>query len=183
MPDSKFVSVAKPKITGGALRGPITSVLPTDSSTALAATILPVGYVGPGGVKQKADRKSEKFRAWGGAVVHVAQTEFGESYTLTLLESSNADVLKAVYGEANVTVTGTAPDQKIAVKHNELELPAEVWVFDMLMGKKTRRIVLPNAKITSTGDVSYVDSELISYEIEIDAMPDASGNVAYEYVG
>ena len=183
MPDSKLVSTAKPKITGGVSIGPAGATLPTDATTAVGATILPMGYVGEDGISQNIDRNIEKFKAWGGAVVHSAQTEFGETFKFTLLESANADVLKAVYGDANVTVTGTAPNVTIAVKHNDAEVPAKVFVFDMLTGSRSRRIAVPLGKLSLSGEVKYAGSDLISYEVEVDALPDASGNTAYEYVG
>lgn len=41
----------------------------------------------------------------GGRIVKVLQTEYNHSFKFVLLESLNADVLKAIYGASNVTVT------------------------------------------------------------------------------
>lgn len=184
-PNSSNVSVAKPKVTGGVARGALDAILPTDANTQLDDTITGLGYVAEGGLKLKMDRKSEKQRAWGGAIIHVSQTEFGETYTFTLVESRNAEVLKSVFGEGNITVTvGSQPDgsdSSIVIRHNEQEPPMSVWVFDMKAGKD-RRIVIPRGALSDVGDITYADKDLIAYQVSIDALPDESGNSAYEYI-
>ena len=169
--------------TGGVAAGPIDSTLPTDATTALPAGVTPLGLVGDEGVSLTRERSTDDIRAWGGQIVRTVQTEFSETATLQFLESDNAEVLKEVYGKDNVTVTGTAPHQTIAIKHNEKELPARVFVFDMKDGDKRRRLVLPNAQITATEDITYVHSDIIRYGVTITAYPDEAGNCAYEYIG
>lgn len=165
--------------TGGVASGPLGTALPTDTKTELADGFVKLGLVGEDGVSLTVDRSTEDIIAWGGQKVRVIQTEKSETATLTLLESEKVEVLKAVYGEGNVT---TGAGGEIAVKHNEAQLPAGVWVFDMKDGNSRRRLVLPNAQVTSTGDINYVHSDVIKYELEITAYPDESGNSAYEYI-
>ena len=58
-----------------------------------------------------------------------------------------------------------------------------MYVFEILLtGDRVKRIVVPNAKITEVGDVSYVDGEPIGYEVTLSAFPDADGNTATEYI-
>ena len=57
-----------------------------------------------------------------------------------------------------------------------------MFVFDMKDGDKRRRLVLPNAQITSTEDITYVHSDIIRYGVTITAYADEDGNCAYEYV-
>lgn len=185
MNDAKNISVAKPKATGGVARGPAGTDLPTDATAALATDLAGLGYVGKGGLKLKQDRKVEKFTAWGGKIVHVAQTEFGETWTLSLIESRKDKVLEAIFGEDRVTVTegvdGALPS--IHVEHSEDEQDPCVWVFDMKTGKTAgRRVVLPMGKLTEVGDVTYSDDELIAYEVTIDALPGDDGVCAHEYI-
>ena len=165
--------------TGGVAAGPIDSTLPTDATTALPAGVTPLGLVGDEGVSLTRERSTDDIRAWGGQIVRTVQTEFSETATLQFLESDKAEVLKEVYGEGNVTVSGT----DIAIKHNEQELPPRVFVFDMKDGDKRRRLVLPNAQITGTEDITYVHSDIIRYGVTITAYPDEDGNCAYEYIG
>ena len=165
--------------TGGVAAGPINSTLPTDATTALPVGIVALGLVGDEGVSLTRERSTDDIRAWGGQIVRTVQTEFSETATLQFLESDKAEVLKEVYGEGNVTVTGG----NIAIKHNERELPSRVFVFDMKDGDKRRRLVLPNAQITATEDITYVHSDIIRYGVTITAYPDEAGNCAYEYIG
>ena len=187
MVGTKGIVIALPKpmvgvpltATGGVAAGPIDSTLPVDATTALGAGISPLGLVGDEGVALTRERSTDDIRAWGGQIVRTVQTEFSETATLQFLESDKAEVLKEVYGEGNVTVTGG----NIAIKHNEQELPPRVFVFDMKDGDKRRRLVLPNAQITATEDITYVHSDIIRYGVTITAYPDEDGNCAYEYIG
>ena len=165
--------------TGGVAAGPIDSTLPTDATTTLPAGVTPLGLVGDEGVSLTRERSTDDIRAWGGQIVRTVQTEFSETATLQFLESDKAEVLKEVYGEDNVTVTGG----NIAITHNEQTLPSRVFVFDMKDGDKRRRLVLPNAQITGTEDITYVHSDIIRYGVTITAYPDEDGNCAYEYIG
>lgn len=179
------MSLPKPMVgapisaTGGVAAGPLDSTLPTDATTALPSGITALGLVGDEGVSLTRERSTDDIRAWGGLIARTVQTEFSETATLQFLESDKAEVLKEVYGEDNVTVTGG----NIAIKHNEQTLPSRVFVFDMKDGDKRRRLVLPNAQITATEDIAYVHSDVIRYGVTITAYPDEAGNCAYEYIG
>ena len=57
------------------------------------------------------------------------------------------------------------------------------WVFDMILkGGILKRIVVPSAKVTEVGDITYTDEDAIGYETTITAMPDSEGNTHYEYL-
>ena len=43
------------------------------------------------------------------------------------------------------------------------------------------RIVVPNAKITELGDLSYKKDSAIGYDVTLSAMLDANGNTSYDY--
>ena len=89
------------------------------------------------------------------------------------------EVLKAVYGDDNVT--GTL-DTGITVKANSNEAESCAWVFDMILKNAIKRIVVPSASVTEVADIVYKDSEAIGYETTIKATPDSSGNTHYEYI-
>lgn len=165
--------------TGGVAAGPVDSTLPTDATSDLPADLTPLGLVGDEGVALTRERSTDDIRAWGGQIVRTVQTEFSETASLQFLESDKAEVLREVYGEDNVTVSGGT----IAIKHNEQTLPPRAFVFDIKDGGKRRRLVLPNAQITETDEITYVHSDIIRYGVTITAYPDEAGNCAYEYVG
>lgn len=171
------ILVASPATaTGGVLGAPLGSTLPTDATTAVDAAFVSHGYVSEDGLTMAVSRSTEKIRAWGGDTVRVVQTEHDVTFTLTLLETSEASA-KAVFGDDNVTVTGGKID--IVVKSDAL--PEKAWVFDMKDGDKKGRVVVPNGQITETGDTQFVHSDATGWEVTLEATPDESGNKAYIY--
>ena len=86
-----------------------------------------------------------------------------------------------MYSDDNVT--GTTLANGLAVTANGNDQEDACWVFDMILrGGVLKRIVLPDAKISELGEISYTDSDAIGYEITLSCMPDASGNTHYEYI-
>lgn len=174
------VSVAKPGASGAIFRAPLGTTLPPSAKTALDAAFVELGHVSEDGITNTAEISSDAIKAWGGERVYVYQSEKTDEFGLTLIESLNADVLKAVYGDDNVDGT-IATELSINVNADEQEEAS--WVIDMVLrGGYLKRIVIPDGKITETGEITYKDDEAVGYEITIAALPDTSSNTHYEYV-
>ena len=174
------VTTGKPKVAGAVYRAPSGTSAPTDSTTALATAFKCLGYCSEDGLSNNNSPSSESIRAWGGDIVYTYQSEKDDTFTLKLIESLNLDVLKTVYGDANVT--GTLA-QGLVVKANATEMPESVWAIDMVLrGGGTKRIVIPCGKVSEIGEIKYADNEAVGYEITISCMPDATGNTHYEYL-
>ena len=175
------VSAGGPKVSGAIFRAPVGTTLPTDASTALNSAFKELGYISDDGLTNSNSVTSNKIKAWGGAVVLTIQDEKNDQFKFTPIESLNAEVLKAVYGDANVSVDGTTGD--ITVNATAAEAIEYAWVFDVAMrGGTLKRIVLPNAKISELGDIVYKSDAAIGYPITLDAFPDANGKTHYEYI-
>lgn len=174
------VSAGKPARTGAIYRAPLSTTLPTDASTQLNVAFKALGYVSEDGLTNENSPSSEDIRAWGGDVVLTVQTEKPDTFHFTMIEALNTDVLKAVYGDTNVTgalATG------LTVTANGADQADASWVFDMVLrGGVLKRIVIPDGKITEIGEISYADADAIGYEVTLSCMPDASGNTHYEYM-
>lgn len=170
------VLAGKPLATGGVLVADVGSTAPTDATTALDAAFKAAGYVGEDGLTETIDRSTDKIKAWGGDTVKIVQTDFAVTYQFTFLETLNVDVLKTIYGAANVTTTAATSTKGTlhAVKLNSADLPSKAFVFEMKDGVARIRIHVPEGKITELGEVTYADGEVIGYQVTVEALPNSA---------
>lgn len=178
------VLAGKPLTTGGVLIAPMGTALPTTAVAVPAAGFVAAGYIGDDGVTESVDRSTDKVKAWGGDTVKVLSTDFGVTYQFSFLESLNTDVLKTVYGDANVAVTAATSTTGTlrTVKINNDDLPHKQFIFEIKDGPARIRIVIPDGQITEVGEITYNDGEVISYSVTVEAFEDAAGNNAYKYL-
>lgn len=176
--DTKNVVAGRPLSTGGVLRGPLGTALPTDVTTAPGVAFKALGYVSEDGLTETVERSTDKIRAWGGDTVKVVQTEYGVTYSFTLIEATREDVLKAVYGEGNVTTTPATPSAGAlsTVVLNSETLEHAAWIFEIKDGDARIRIVVPDGQVTEIGEVTYADGEAVGYEVTVEAFRDEAIN-------
>lgn len=171
MPNASNVLNGKPKVTGGVRYARGLTTFPTDASSALTASVLDAGYVSEDGLVETVDASDDKIKAWGGDIVKIVRTEHSVSYTFTLIESKNADALKLLFGEENVTVAAG----KITVNKTATMIPRASFIFDMRDGKEDIRILVKDGQPSISGDVNFTDGDAIGYEVTVEAFPDADG--------
>ena len=173
------VTAGKPKVTGAVWVAPKTATLPTDAKSALTGDYTCLGYVSEDGLENNNELTVSSVKAWGGNIVLRSLEEMVDEFALALIESENVDVLKTVYGAANVTQAGGLTT--VNVKGSDPE--EKIWVFDLaLRGNIAKRIVIPTGAITSREAITYNDSDPVAYGITISAYPDSNGVTHKEYM-
>lgn len=184
MTSVKNVVAGKPKASGGVLNGPLGTTLPTDATAEPDAAIKALGYISEDGLTESSERSTEKVKAWGGDTVKVLQTEFAATFSFTFIEALNADVLKAVHGDANVTTTAaTASTGTLqSVKVTGEQLDHDVWIFEVKDGDAKIRIVVPDGQVTTVGEVTYNDGSVIAYQVTVETFKDENGVYYYKYI-
>ncbi len=175
------VSVGTPKIKGSVFIAPYGSTLPTTASAELDKAFENLGYISDAGVVNSNSVSTSTVKAWGKDTVLITEDEKTDTFQLTFLEALNANVLKLVYGEDNVT--GTDVKSGLTIKANSTEQEDHCYVIDMVLrGNTLKRITIPCARLTELGDVSYTDGDAIGYEVTLTCQPDTEGNTHYEYL-
>ena len=177
---ASYVSTGKPNISGAIYRAPLGTTLPTSATESLDEAFVCLGYVSEDGLENSNEMDVSEIKAWGGMIVYRSLNGLTDNFAFTLIESENVDVLKAVYGSANVTTTA-AGDTLIKVKAED---PQEaVWVFDLaLRNNKAKRIVIKDGAITARETITYNDSDAIGYGITVSAYPDSNAETHQEYL-
>ena len=175
------VSTGKPNITGGIYRAPLGTTLPSDASTALGGTFTPLGYIAQGGVTHSFNIDSGEYRAWGGDLVLTYLNSKTHSFAFGMIEVLNKTTYETLYGAANVT--GTLNSGISVTSPGGGDMTEYVYVIELaLRNGAMKRIVIPDGKISSVGDVTYSDDTAVSYPVTITAQIDSSGNSHYEYI-
>ncbi|MGI6349631.1 MAG: hypothetical protein ACOXZ0_06910 [Eubacteriales bacterium] len=179
MANTENVSYGKPKVGGAIYSAPAGTTLPASAEATLSSAFKALGYCSEDGLRNANSPESETINAWGGDTVMVLPTGRPDTFQYTLIEALNIEVLKEVYGSANVTGTLSTG---ITINANAKPLEPHVIVIDMVLKNALKRVVIPNGVVSEVGEIAYVDNDAIGYDTTIQAMPDSSGNTHYEYI-
>ena len=173
-----------PPISGGISRAPLGTTLPTNTTTALDAGFVSLGYVDDDGVTLKEDRPTNKQYAWGGDLVEALQEHYAAELQFKLYQVMNADVLKAAHSDSNVTVTAATQSAGTltAVKLNSKLTLRSAWVVEGFYQSALMRIAIPVARITAIGDRKITHKNLMTYDVTLTLFPNpGTGDFGIQY--
>jgi len=181
----KWTMTGKPKIGGCLFRAPLGTPLPTDEKTALSAAFKSQGYLESSGFKRSIKKAFQTITAYGGDEVDSLRTAHGVSAAFSLIEVLNPDVADTIYGaQATVTPPTTTAGTKIAIAYSgDDDAENSVWVAEFAYKGKVKRVVLPNAQITTTEVTEeYKDDSIVAYPVELTIYrDDETGKFFFEY--
>ena len=175
------VTTGKPNPSGSIYVAPLGTALPTDASSALGDAFKCLGFVSEDGLHNSNEINVSDIKAWGGLIVYSSLDEFTDTFKFNLLETLNTEVLKAVYGDSNVTVDASG---NVEISVNANCLSEKVWVFDLaLRGDVSCRIVVADGIITARDEIAYTDSDAVAYGVTVTAYASnaISNNTHKEY--
>lgn len=181
------------RFSGGFWIGPAVTdpeKFPTDATTppntaAEAAGLKTAGFITSDGVAESEDRSTEKILDWNLDVIDVVETDYGLQITVTCAEAANADVLKFIYGEENVTVTPASGDTPFSVhiKKGSRELENGAIMFDIKgKGGAAGRGFAAEVQVQSVGEITYTKASLIQYPLTIDVLNDVTGTYLHTWL-
>lgn len=156
---------------GGIIYGG-TGTLPTNATTEPTTNWTDLGHVTADGVTETNSKSTTQIRNWYGTVVREITSEQTFQLSFALMETSAA-VLAAYYGDVDATATAWEVKAVQGVRQK--------WIIDAVDGLKTRRLVVPDAQVVETTDVTSATSDAIVYGVTLTCYPDGNGVVYFGY--
>lgn len=160
--------------TGMFYHAPAGTKLPTYPEEELASGWTEVGDVSDEGITLTLDKSSENIKNWAKVIKRVILTEHTETVQAPVMDTTE-EVLKAILGEDNVTVTAATADHgKLIDAHLSVgDLPpAEAFLFLMKDGDDLIVLGTSHGQITALESVSFAPSGAITWTPTITGMED-----------
>lgn len=180
--DVSQIVAPSPNILGGIWRAPLGTTLPIDTTTALTSPFVSLGYVDDDGLTRNESRPNTKKFAWGGALIASLQQSYSVTFTFKLVQVLDADVLKAVHSDGNVSVA--APTTTVGTVTTTTLNPTlnknGVWAFESFYQLTTMRQAAPIARVTQVRPYKWTHKDLAVYDVDLECFPDANGNFVYK---
>ena len=180
---SKNTFVGTPKITGGIFLVPQSIVLPTDATSERPTECIRLGGVSEDGYTYSSQRQVEMRKDWNGQKVRSLQTSIDDTFEVTFIEFLNPELLAALYGTDNVTVTPptAASGTQITVRHSVEQMEHGAYIIDTFDGKVRRRRCIPDAQLDKMDPIVEKPGDWSVYKCTFSIFPDAQGYTSYVY--
>lgn len=176
-PTTAEIQAGRGIATGAISFGPLGTTLPTDVSTALNAAIKGLGYVGAAGIVPTRTVGTDDIKDMNGDTVYTVQNDFVRQYQVELLQTTNVDVAKMIFGTANVTETaanGTHGKQLAVLDKGDVS-PHGVLVIETFDALKKHRETAADAQPVSVEVGPLVGTGIRSYTVTFKIFRDSTG--------
>lgn len=169
------VRVGSPKTGGYAFSAPLASTRPATASAALDAAYIDFGYLSEDGIEVTTENGTTKVRDWNRDVIAVIQEANECTIAFTVVQISPASA-KELFGTANVTVSGTAPNEKVSkISYDGKVLPHRQYAFPMSDGNGAMVLDIGDGQITTIGSISLNKGGVISFPVTMELFKDSAG--------
>jgi hypothetical protein len=173
-------SKARSYSTGEVNVGTATATAPTDADTPLSSGWSDLGYITDAGVEIATSRSFTDVNAWqNGDTVRRLMTSSSVTFHFVMQETTLQTL--AVY----LGTTVNAEDGSVVVVPGRTG-GRKKWVIDGIDGNDYARFYIPAGEVTDIGNRTIAGTGLTTYEVTIQAYPDASiatadgANAAYK---
>lgn len=174
------VTTGPGSVNGYIFAAPVGTPLPTATTDTLNSAFKDLGFVSEDGFKiGNSFNGGVEVKEWRGNTVYNHPGSKSETASLTFIEALNIEMLKVIYGPNNVTV---ANDEVHIAADADGAIPMSYVVDIEQRGGRLRRIVLPNATITSLGDIVFKNNEAVGYDVTFGLSLGANGTTHDEYI-
>lgn len=160
---------------------PAGTTLPVDNSTALTASFLDAGACDPKGVTVKQNVSTSPIKVFG-TLASVGTLFTGKDLTIDVTFMETNGVSAAIHAGLPVDGVTVAADGSFSVVTGAPVLNNYVAVFDSFAQDGSLiRYVAPNVQNTTPGDLVVSQGAVLSRDVTLSLLPDANGNILYEY--
>lgn len=153
------------------------TTLPSDATTDLGADWSLLGFTSDAGVSISETSSNNAIYAWEGRTeVFNARTEYTEQVSFTPIQT-NADVLKLLWGDDAVTVSG----DNITVKHHGKTLEPVCITIETVPRTGIVKRYCGTFQLTERGAQTLDGTQVDGRQVTFNAVPDSDGFTMYEY--
>lgn len=183
-PSARKTMVGAPKVGGAIFRAPAGTALPATARVALNAAFKSQGACSSDGVKRAIKKAYASLKDWEGNEMAKPRTEHSVTLDFKLIGVLDQDVLETVFGTASVTTTpaSSTHGNLTDLAYSGAEPANSSWVIDVAYQGRLRRIVLPDAQITTESlEEEFKNDGLVGLPVTLTLYADSSGKFFYDY--
>jgi hypothetical protein len=159
--------------TGAIYMSTVGATAPANSTAPLSTAWKELGFISEDGFTENWTVDSEEIKAWqNGAIVRRVITGSGLEFSFEAIET-NLNTLELFYPGS--TVAAGQLTHKLATATDK------AFVFDVVDGAKTERIVVATARLSEAGERQYVNGSPRPFPVTIAVQPSTASVLAEHY--